>query len=85
MLKNEAELRELIDGFVRAISAKDIDGVMSVYAPELVAFDIAPPLQYDGAVPGPDSIRDSRPEHHRGRRRGIQSQLQQAQRNDEER
>jgi uncharacterized protein (TIGR02246 family) len=49
MLRNEAELRELIDGFARAVSAKDIDGVMSVYAPELVAFDIAPPLQYDGA------------------------------------
>jgi uncharacterized protein (TIGR02246 family) len=49
MKKNEAEIRDLIDGFVRAISAKDIDGVMSVYAPELVAFDIVPPLQYEGA------------------------------------
>jgi ketosteroid isomerase-like protein len=49
MTTNEAAIRELLDGFVRAISAKDIDGVMSVYAPELVAFDIVPPLQYEGA------------------------------------
>lgn len=49
MTNNEAEIRELLDGFVRAISAKDIDGVMSVYAPELVAFDVVPPLQYRGA------------------------------------
>jgi ketosteroid isomerase-like protein len=50
MTTNEAEVRELIDGFVRAISTKNIDGVMSVYAPELVAFDIVPPLQYEGAA-----------------------------------
>jgi uncharacterized protein (TIGR02246 family) len=49
MTTNEAEIRELIDGSVRAISARDIDGVMSVYAPELVAFDVVPPLQYEGA------------------------------------
>jgi uncharacterized protein (TIGR02246 family) len=48
MTNSEAEIRELVDGFVRAISAKDIDGVMSVYAPELVAFDVGPPLQYKG-------------------------------------
>ena len=51
MTKNEAEIRELIDGFVGAISDKDIDGVMSIYAPDLVAFDIVPPLQYESAEP----------------------------------
>jgi ketosteroid isomerase-like protein len=48
MTKNEAEIRELIDGLVKAISARDIDGVMSVYASDLVAFDVAPPMQYEG-------------------------------------
>ena len=33
--KNEAAIRELISGFVKAIRAKDINGVMSVFAPEL--------------------------------------------------
>jgi uncharacterized protein (TIGR02246 family) len=47
--KNEAAIRELIGGFVKAIRAKDINGVMSVYAPDLVAFDVVPPLQYVGA------------------------------------
>lgn len=47
--KNEAAIRELIDRLAKAVRAKDIDGVMSVYAPEMVAFDIVPPLQYVGA------------------------------------
>jgi ketosteroid isomerase-like protein len=40
--KNEAAIRELIDGFVKAIRAKDINGVMSVFAPEVVSFDLGP-------------------------------------------
>lgn len=47
--KDEAAIRGLVDRLVRAVRAKDIDGVRSVYAPELVAFDIVPPLQYVGA------------------------------------
>jgi uncharacterized protein (TIGR02246 family) len=46
--KNEAAIRELIDGFVKAIRAKDIKGVMSVFAPEIVSFDLGPPLQHGG-------------------------------------
>jgi uncharacterized protein (TIGR02246 family) len=47
--KNEAAIRELIDGLVMAIRAKNIDGVMASYAIDLVAFDIVPPLQFVGA------------------------------------
>lgn len=46
--KNEAAIRELIDGFVKAIRAKDMNGVMSVFAPEVVSFDLGPPLQHGG-------------------------------------
>ena len=46
--KNEAAIRELINGFVSAIRAKDIDGVMSVFAPQVVSFDFSPPLQHGG-------------------------------------
>jgi uncharacterized protein (TIGR02246 family) len=46
--KNEAAIRELVDGFVKAIRAKDINGVMSVFAPEVVSFDLGPPLQHGG-------------------------------------
>jgi hypothetical protein len=47
--KNEAAIRELIDRFVKAYRAKDINGVMSVFAPEIVSFDVVPPLQEAGA------------------------------------
>jgi len=46
--KNEAAIRQLIDGLVAAIRTKNIDGVMSSYATDLVAFDIIPPLQFRG-------------------------------------
>ena len=46
---NEAAIRELIDRFAKAFRAKDVDGVMSVFAPEIVSFDILPPLQAVGA------------------------------------
>lgn len=47
--KNEAAIRELIDGLVTAIRARNIDAVMASYATDLVAFDIVPPLQFVGA------------------------------------
>ncbi|GHO61614.1 hypothetical protein KSC_005060 [Ktedonobacter sp. SOSP1-52] len=46
--KDEAEIKRVIERGVEAIRAKDLDGVMSMYAPELVSFDIVPPLQYVG-------------------------------------
>jgi uncharacterized protein (TIGR02246 family) len=46
--KNETVIRALIDGFVKAIRAKDINGVMSAFAPEVVSFDLGPPLQHGG-------------------------------------
>jgi uncharacterized protein (TIGR02246 family) len=47
-MKDEAAIRELIDGLATAIRGKDIDGVMASYATDLVAFDIVPPLQFVG-------------------------------------
>ena len=46
---DEAEIQRAIEGYVEALRARDIDGVMSIYAPELVSFDLVPPLQYVGA------------------------------------
>lgn len=46
---DEAQIRQLLEGWARAIRAKDVDGVMSAYAPEVVWFDLAPPLRYMGA------------------------------------
>ena len=38
-----------MDGWAKALRAKDLKGVMSVYAPEIMWFDLAPPLRYMGA------------------------------------
>ncbi len=46
---NEAAIRRLIDGYVEAIRSHDLEGVVSAYAPDLVAFDIVPPLRIVGA------------------------------------
>ena len=46
--KNEAAIRDLIEGFVKAFRHKDMNGVMSVFAPEVVSFDLGPPLQHGG-------------------------------------
>jgi ketosteroid isomerase-like protein len=37
----EALIRQRVEDYAKAISAKDIDSVMSFFAPNLVSFDIA--------------------------------------------
>ncbi len=49
----DAEVRALLDRWSAAIRAKDIDRTMSLYAPDIVYFDLVPPLQYVGA----DAVR----------------------------
>jgi uncharacterized protein (TIGR02246 family) len=46
---DEAQIRQLIDGWAKALRTKDVDGVMSHYARDILLFDIAPPLQNKGA------------------------------------
>jgi len=46
---DEAQIQQLIDGWAKALRAKDVDGVMSNCAPDILWFNLAPPLQYLGA------------------------------------
>ena len=46
---DEAEIRRRIDEAVEAVRAMDLEGVKPIYAPDLVSFDIVPPLQHVGA------------------------------------
>ena len=46
---DEAQIRTRIDAWAKAARAKDIDGVMSHYAPDIVAFDAIAALQFKGA------------------------------------
>jgi len=45
---NEAEIRQVFENWAKAFSAHDIKGIMSIYAPNVVAFDFVAPLQYVG-------------------------------------
>jgi uncharacterized protein (TIGR02246 family) len=44
----DADIRQRVQDWVKAIGAKDIDAVVSLYAPNVVSFDIDPPLRYSG-------------------------------------
>ena len=46
---DEADIRQRLDSFVEAIRAMDLERVKPIYAPDLVSFDIVPPLQHLGA------------------------------------
>jgi uncharacterized protein (TIGR02246 family) len=45
----EAEIQRLLDDGIRSLQDKNLEGVMALYAPEVVSFDIVPPLRYVGA------------------------------------
>lgn len=45
----EAALRKVLEEGIEALRHKNIEGVMALYAPEVVSFDIVPPLRYVGA------------------------------------
>jgi ketosteroid isomerase-like protein len=53
MASNESEIRTLLESWSEAARAKDIDRLMSVYSPDIVYFDVVPPLQFTGT----DAVR----------------------------
>src|SRR5438067_10987829 len=46
---DEAAIQGLLDDCIRSFRDKNIEGIMSIYAQEVVTFDIVPPLRYIGA------------------------------------
>ena len=49
MNSSQAEVRALLDRWSEACRTKDIDRLMSLYAPDITYFDVVPPLQYTGS------------------------------------
>jgi uncharacterized protein (TIGR02246 family) len=45
---DEAQIRLLLDEWVNALRVKDIHKILSLYSPDIVTFDVVPPLQYVG-------------------------------------
>jgi len=46
--KDEAKIHRLLDDWAKAFHARNLDAIMAMYAPGVVAYDIVPPLQYVG-------------------------------------
>jgi uncharacterized protein (TIGR02246 family) len=44
----ETEIRDLLDGWLQAVRARDTKRIMSYYAPEVVAYDAIAALQFKG-------------------------------------
>src|SRR5438067_8772563 len=44
------EIRGWLDRWAKAFAAKDVDAIMALYADDVVAYDVVPPLQYVGKV-----------------------------------
>jgi ketosteroid isomerase-like protein len=45
---DEAAIRQWLAAFTRAFEARDVKATMAFYSPEVVAYDVVPPLQYVG-------------------------------------
>src|SRR5687768_9648958 len=42
---DEAQIRRSIETFVQGVRKKDVDQVMSIYAPDVLVFDVVPPTR----------------------------------------
>jgi uncharacterized protein (TIGR02246 family) len=43
-----AAIRELVEGWARAVRAKDLKGILASHSPEILMFDVPPPLESKG-------------------------------------
>ncbi len=45
---DEAEIRDLVESWTRAVRAKDLAGIMANHSPDILMFDVPPPAQSKG-------------------------------------
>jgi ketosteroid isomerase-like protein len=50
MASAESEVRTLLENWSEAAQMKDIDRLMSLYSPDIIYFDVVPPLQFTGSA-----------------------------------
>ncbi|MGH9158647.1 MAG: YybH family protein [Vicinamibacteraceae bacterium] len=50
MASTQADVRALLDNWSESIRIKDVDRLMALYSPDVVYFDVVPPLQYAGSA-----------------------------------
>jgi ketosteroid isomerase-like protein len=42
---DEAQIRDLVESWARAVRTKNLDGIMANHSPEILMFDVPPPEQ----------------------------------------
>jgi uncharacterized protein (TIGR02246 family) len=50
MDSTQSEIEALLERWSEAVRSKDIEQLMSLYSPDIVYFDLVPPLQIEGAA-----------------------------------
>ena len=50
MIATQSDLKALFDDQAEAIRTRDVDRLMSLYAPDILYFDVVPPLRYAGTT-----------------------------------
>jgi ketosteroid isomerase-like protein len=50
MIATQSELKALFDDQAEVIRTKDVDRLMSLYSPDVLYFDVVPPLRYSGTA-----------------------------------
>jgi len=45
---DEAQIRDLVEGWAGAVRSKNIDGILANHSPEILMFDVPPPAQSKG-------------------------------------
>lgn len=48
-VSDEAGVRAWLDNFQKVFVSKDTAAVMALYTPDVIAYDVVPPLQYNGS------------------------------------
>jgi uncharacterized protein (TIGR02246 family) len=47
-MTDEGAIRELVENWARAVRIKDLDGILANHSPEILMFDVPPPIQSKG-------------------------------------
>jgi ketosteroid isomerase-like protein len=58
MASTESDVRTLLESRSEAMGARDIERLMALYSPDVVYFDLVPPLRYAGAAALRDRFLD---------------------------
>jgi ketosteroid isomerase-like protein len=45
---DEGAIRELVENWARAVRIKDLDGILANHSPDILMFDVPPPIQSKG-------------------------------------